>query len=82
MFITSGSICFKACPHGELTECPLKLAATLVLSPAPPSGRGEMKEGLGNNPIWKCPERRNSVADVDNECWPQLQRAKPLVRKL
>ena len=52
------------------------------MSPAPPSGWGEReKEGLGDNPGWKCPESRNSATDVDYENWPQLQGAKTLRRK-
>ena len=41
--------------------------ADLVSCPDPPSGGcGEReKEGLGNNPEWKCPERRNSTTGVD-----------------
>ena len=55
---------------------------SLVSSPAPPSGWGEReKEGLGDNPGWKCPESRNSATGVDYESWPQLQGAKPLRRK-
>ena len=42
--------------------------------------KGE-KEGLGDNPGWKCPESRNSATGVDYESWPQLQGAKPLRRK-
>ena len=42
--------------------------------------KGE-KEGLGDNPGWKCPENRNSATGVDYESWPQLQGAKPLKRK-
>ena len=39
----------------------------LVSCPDPPSGGcGEReKEGLGNNPGWKCPEHRNSATGVD-----------------
>ena len=39
----------------------------LVSCPDPPSGGcGEReKEGLGNNPGWKCPERKHSATGVD-----------------
>ena len=42
--------------------------------------KGE-KEGLGDNPGWKCPESRKTATGVDYESWPQLQGAKPLRRK-
>ena len=44
-----------------------KAYSEVVSCPDPPSGGcGEReKEGLGNNPGWKCPERRNSATGVD-----------------
>ena len=57
------------------------LSNSLVPSPSFWVERKGEKEGLGNNPGWKCPESRNSATGVDYESWPQLQGAKPLRRK-
>ena len=68
--------------RSEATAIPLQTNQQLVSSPAPPSGWSKGgKEGLGDNPGWKCPESRNSATGVDYENWPQLQGAKPLRRK-
>ena len=57
----SASLCFLA--QSSLPDPGL----LLVSCPDPSSGGcGEReKEGLGNNPGWKCPERRNSATGVD-----------------
>ena len=55
--------------------------SSLVPSPSFWVERKGEKEGLGDNPGWKCPESRNSATGVDYENWPQLQGAKPLRRK-
>ena len=40
----------------------------------------------GNNPSWKCPERRNSVTGVVNtvayKTWSQLQGEKPIMAEI
>ena len=51
---------------------------SLVPSPSFWVERKGEKEGLGDNPGWKCPGSRNSATGVDYESWPQLQGAKPL----
>ena len=59
----------------------VRMYNSLVPSPSFWVERKGEKEGLGDNPGWKCPESRNSATDVDYESWPQLQGAKPLRRK-
>ena len=73
-------LCLRCSPNSlfELLSC-----HSLVPSPSfwvRVERKGE-KEGLGDNPGWKCPESRNSATGVDYESWPQLQGAKPLRRK-